>query len=168
MARDGCTMTTRRKLLLSISGLVSVGLFLRDSRSVFAGDVLFKLSEEAWRQRLDAAVFDVMRNKITEIPGSSPLLAEFRNGVFACAACDAALFSSDRKFDAGSGWPSFLTAFPGAVTRTSIDSRTEVSCSRCDGHLGYLFDDGPKSAGLRYCVNGIAMRFSAAIGMPSA
>lgn len=168
MARDGCTMTTRRKLLLGISGLVSAGIFLRESRPVFAGAELFKLSEEAWRQRLDAAVFDVMRNKIMEIPGSSPLLAQFRKGVFACAACDAALFPSDRKFDAGSGWPSFLTAFPGAVTRTSIDSRIEVSCSRCDGHLGYLFNDGPEPAGLRYCVNGIAMRFSATMGMPSA
>lgn len=160
-------MTTRRKLLLGISGFVSAGIVLRSTSPAIAAADRFKLSEEAWRQRLDPDVFDVMRNKATEIPGSSALLSEVGNGVFACAACGAPLFPSHRKFDAGSGWPTFLAAVPGAVTEARIGSQREVSCSRCDGHLGYVFSDGPEPAGLRYCINGIAMRFSAGVRMSS-
>lgn len=160
-------MTTRRKLLLGISGFVSAGMVLRGTRFAFAGADRIKLSEEAWRQRLDPAVFEVMRNKGMEIPGSSALLSEVGHGLFVCAACDAPLFSSRRKFDAGSGWPSFLAALPGAVNEASTGSPKDISCARCDGHLGYVFNDGPKPAGLRYCVNGIAMRFAARAGMSS-
>jgi len=156
-------MTTRRKLLLCISGLFSARVFWRNTAPALAAADCFKLSEDVWRQRLDPAVFDVMRKKVTEVPWSSALVSEFGNGLFACAACDAPLFPSHCKFDAGSGWPSFLKAFPGAVTETSIGSRNAVSCSRCEGHLGYVFNDRAKPVGLRYCINGTAMRFSARV-----
>jgi peptide-methionine (R)-S-oxide reductase len=121
------------------------------------------LSEADWKQRLDAAQFNVLRKHGTERAGTSPLNHEKRKGTFACAGCDLPLFSSDTKFESGTGWPSFYQPLPNAVSTTTDRSffmtRTEVNCSRCAGHLGHVFNDGPKPTGLRYCMNGVAMKF---------
>jgi peptide-methionine (R)-S-oxide reductase len=122
-----------------------------------------KLTDADWRKRLDPQAYDVLRKHGTERPGTSPLNHEKRKGTFACAACDLPLFSSDTKFESGTGWPSFYQPLPGAVGTTSDRSffmtRTEVHCSRCEGHLGHVFDDGPKPTGLRYCMNGVSLKF---------
>ena len=110
--------------------------------------------------------YAVLREASTERAFTSPLLNEHRRGTFVCAACALPLFSSATKFESGTGWPSFWKALPGAVvTRTDrslMAERTEVLCARCGGHLGHVFDDGPKPTGLRYCMNGLALNFRAA------
>lgn len=121
------------------------------------------LTDDDWRRRLTAEQFDVLRQSGTERPFTSALLEEHRDGVFACAGCDLDLFSSSTKFDSGTGWPSFWAPLDGAVSESRDLSlgmaRTAVSCSRCEGHLGHVFDDGPQPTGLRYCMNGIALQF---------
>jgi peptide-methionine (R)-S-oxide reductase len=123
-----------------------------------------KLSEADWRKRLDPAQFDVLHKHGTERAGTSPLNKEKRKGTFACAGCDLPLFLSDTKFESGTGWPSFYQPLTNAADTTTDRSffmtRTEVHCHRCTGHLGHVFDDGPKPTGLRYCMNGVAMKFS--------
>jgi peptide-methionine (R)-S-oxide reductase len=122
-----------------------------------------RYSEAEWRKRLTPAQFAILRKSHTEPPGSSPLLGEHRKGTFVCAADNNPLYSSDTKFESGTGWPSFWRPLPGAIG-TSTDwevgiPRTEVHCARCGGHLGHVFDDGPKPTGKRYCMNGDAMLF---------
>jgi len=110
----------------------------------------------------------VLRKHGTERPGTSALNQEKRKGVFECAACDLPLFSSDTKFESGTGWPSFYQPLPDAIATTSDRSlfmaRTEVHCKRCEGNLGHVFDDGPKPTGLRYCMNGVSLKFVPATG----
>ncbi len=123
----------------------------------------FTLTEAEWRARLSPEAFAVLREESTERAGSSPLDGEKRAGTFHCAGCDLPLFSSDAKYDSGTGWPSFWQPLPDAV-RTRPDrglfgTRTEVHCRRCGGHLGHVFDDGPKPTGKRYCMNGVALAF---------
>jgi peptide-methionine (R)-S-oxide reductase len=122
-----------------------------------------RLSEAEWKQRLSPAAFRVLRHEGTEAAGSSALNAEKRKGVYQCAGCELALFSSDAKYDSGTGWPSFHTALPGALgTKTDfklILPRTEYHCARCEGHQGHVFDDGPRPSGKRYCNNGVALQF---------
>jgi len=122
-----------------------------------------KLSDAEWRRRLSPATYRVLREADTERPFTSPLLKEHRKGRFACAGCDLALFSSATKYDSKTGWPSFWQALPGAVgTRRDFElgyPRNEVFCKRCGGHLGHVFDDGPRPTGKRFCMNGVAMRF---------
>jgi peptide-methionine (R)-S-oxide reductase len=121
------------------------------------------LGEEEWRQRLSPGAYHVLREHGTERAGTSPLDREKRPGTFVCAGCGQELFSSETKFNSGTGWPSFYQPLPGAIG-TSEDRkffmvRTEVHCSRCGGHLGHVFEDGPPPTGLRYCMNGVAMTF---------
>ncbi|MEQ6334454.1 peptide-methionine (R)-S-oxide reductase MsrB [Sphingobium sp. MK2] len=123
----------------------------------------FALTDAQWRQRLSPLAYNVLRKQATERPFTSPLDKEKRAGTFACAGCDQKLFSSKTKFDSRTGWPSFYAPLPKAVgTSRDFDlgyPRTEVHCARCGGHLGHVFDDGPKPTGKRYCMNGVAMRF---------
>jgi peptide-methionine (R)-S-oxide reductase len=127
-----------------------------------------KLTDADWRKRLNPQQYDVLRKHGTERPGTSALNQEKRKGVFECAACDLPLFSSDTKFESGTGWPSFYQPLPDAIATTSDRSlfmmRTEVHCKRCEGHLGHVFDDGPKPTGLRYCMNGVSLKFVPATG----
>jgi peptide-methionine (R)-S-oxide reductase len=121
------------------------------------------LSEAEWRKRLDPRAFAVLRQEDTERAFTSPLNDEHRAGTFICKGCALPLFSAKTKFDSGTGWLSFWKPLPNAV-RTKTDhllgyTRTEVHCRRCGGHLGHVFDDGPPPTGLRYCINGVAMRF---------
>jgi peptide-methionine (R)-S-oxide reductase len=122
-----------------------------------------QLSDEEWRQRLTPAQYTTLRHEGTERPFTSPLNDEKRRGRFVCAGCAQALFAADTKFDSGTGWPSFWKPLPEAVgehsDRTFGMVRTEVHCSRCGGHLGHVFNDGPAPTGLRYCMNGVAMDF---------
>ncbi|MBV8523913.1 MAG: peptide-methionine (R)-S-oxide reductase MsrB [Acetobacteraceae bacterium] len=125
-------------------------------------------TEEEWRQRLTPEQFRILRKHGTERAGTSPLNAEKGRGQFVCAACRQPLFSSDTKFDSGTGWPSFWKPLDGAVgtseDRSLFTVRTEVHCSRCGGHLGHVFPDGPPPTGLRYCMNGLALKFKPAEG----
>jgi len=123
------------------------------------------LTDAEWRKRLTAYQYEVLRKHGTERAGTSPLNREKRKGVYSCAGCDLPLFSSDTKFESGTGWPSFYKPLAEAV-ETRIDrsffmTRTEVHCKRCLGHLGHVFDDGPPPTGLRYCMNGVALKFTA-------
>jgi peptide-methionine (R)-S-oxide reductase len=134
--------------------------------SDYADDEWRRLTEQDWKSRLAPAAFAVLRKHDTERPFTSPLNDEKRAGTFHCAGCDLALFSSDTKFDSGTGWPSFWDFIPGTLG-TSIDrklfiARTEYHCARCLGHQGHVFEDGPAPTGLRYCNNGVALTFKAA------
>ena len=119
-----------------------------------------------WRRMLGPDRYAVLREASTERPFSSPLLKEHRRGTFVCVGCAKPLFDSATKFESGTGWPSFWKVLPGAVIERSDRSllmvRTEILCARCGGHLGHVFDDGPKPTGLRYCMNGLALRFQPA------
>ena len=131
-----------------------------------AGDPSWDLNADQWRERLSRQAYDVLRNEGTERPFTSPLNGEKRSGTYHCAGCDAALFSSEAKFDSGTGWPSFWQPLDGAIA-TKVDfklilPRTEYHCSRCGGHQGHVFNDGPRPTGKRYCNSGVALRFQPA------
>ncbi|TIV10391.1 MAG: peptide-methionine (R)-S-oxide reductase MsrB [Mesorhizobium sp.] len=123
-------------------------------------------TDAEWRARLTPEQYAVMRNHGTERPGSCALLHEKRTGTFSCVGCDQPLFESKLKFESGTGWPSFWQEIPNAVGMTVDRSlgmtRTEVHCSRCGGHLGHVFEDGPPPTGLRHCINGVALTFKPA------
>ena len=123
-------------------------------------------TEEEWRQALTPEQYHVMREHGTERPGTCALLHEKRRGTFTCAGCGQALFVADRKFESGTGWPSFFAPMEGAigesVDRSHFTTRTEVHCNSCGSHLGHVFPDGPPPSGLRYCINGVALAFQPA------
>lgn len=121
------------------------------------------MSEDEWRKKLTPEQYQVLRKHGTERAGTSPLDKNYKPGTYYCAGCGAPLFEAETKFNSGSGWPSFYEPMDGAV-KTSTDrsffmTRTEVHCQKCGGHLGHVFDDGPKPTGLRYCMNGCALDF---------
>lgn len=161
-------MMSKRQVLLGALAALGAGaatrLLGRPAESAAAG-TRFEItrSEEEWRRILTPAQFHVLRRHGTERAGSSPLDKEYRPGTYACAGCGLPLFSSETKFDSGTGWPSFWAPIEGAVgtseDRSFFMTRTEVHCCRCGGHLGHVFDDGPPPTGLRYCMNGVALAF---------
>jgi peptide-methionine (R)-S-oxide reductase len=159
-------MTTRRTFLLAgATTLLGGGLLARSFRPASATESFpLTLSDQEWRARLTPTQYDVLRAEGTERPYSSPLNDEHRTGQFGCAGCGQKLFSSAAKFDSHTGWPSFWTPLPQAVAERNDTSfgmiRTEIHCTRCGGHLGHVFDDGPKPTGLRYCMNGVALTFA--------
>ena len=124
-------------------------------------------TDAEWRKILSPEAYDVMRHQGTEPPWSSPLEHEHRKGTYACAGCSLPLFSSDTKFESGTGWPSFYRPLPRAIATSADNSlfeeRTEVHCRRCGGHLGHVFDDGPRPTGLRYCMDGVPLKFTPAV-----
>jgi peptide-methionine (R)-S-oxide reductase len=158
---------TRRQFVIWAGGIVGAAAAYRWGQAPVEGAAPGKFevvkSEAEWRAMLSSEQFYVLRQHGTERPWTHPLNKEYRRGVYACAGCDRKLFSSETKFDSGTGWPSFWAPIEGAVG-TSVDTsffmrRTEVNCGRCGGHLGHVFEDGPKPTGLRYCINGVALRF---------
>ena len=168
-------MINRRALLAAGASLPALAVSVRVGRAQTMTTTetvdYRKLSDMDWRQRLTASQYMVLRQEGTERPGSSPLNKEKRKGTFVCAACDLPLFSSDTKFESGTGWPSFYQPLVNAVEtktdRALFMTRTEVHCSRCLGHLGHVFDDGPPPTGLRYCMNGVALKFIPQAGSSS-
>jgi peptide-methionine (R)-S-oxide reductase len=147
---------------LAFAGVSIAGISILQAGSAKARFVVTK-TDAQWRKILTASEYSILRQANTERPYSSPLNSEKRAGIFTCAGCDQQLFSSTTKFESGTGWPSFYKPLTGGVG-TNTDyllgyPRTEVHCARCGGHLGHVFDDGPKPTGKRYCMNGAAMDF---------
>ena len=166
-------MFDRRILLASVAGLFGLAAFrwLRSTPANAAEKFEVEKTDAEWRAQLTPQQYEILRKHGTERPGSSPLLKEKRKGIFACAGCDLPLFASETKFESGTGWPSFWRPLDNAVAtrddRAYMMVRTEVHCRRFGGHLGHVFDDGPKPTGLRYCMNGLSLTFKPSEEKPS-
>lgn len=147
----------RRRSFLSVFALLAYAPPLR------AESFEITMTEAEWRAKLGDAAYAVLREENTERAGSSPLNDEHRRGTFLCAGCDLPVYASETKFDSGTGWPSFYAPIEGSIgtkeDNTLFSTRTEVHCRRCGGHLGHVFNDGPPPTGLRYCMNGLALKF---------
>ncbi|MDP1027500.1 peptide-methionine (R)-S-oxide reductase MsrB [Sphingomonas sp. KR1UV-12] len=160
--------TPDRRGFLSLAALSTAAAALFGCRNAAEAAERFPvtMSDAEWRRKLGPAAYEVLRHEDTERPFSSPLNDEHRAGTFACKGCAQPLFASKTKFDSGTGWPSFWAPLSNAVgtrsDRSMLMSRVEVHCDRCGGHLGHVFDDGPRPTGKRYCMNGVAMTFRAA------
>jgi peptide-methionine (R)-S-oxide reductase len=158
-------MIDRRILLASVAGLAGIaGLrWLRAAPAQATEKFEIEKTDAEWRAQLTPEQYQILRQQGTEPPFTSPLLEEHRKGTFACAGCDLPLFSSETKFESGTGWPSFYQPLENAVGKHQDRMlgmlRTEIHCRRCGGHLGHVFDDGPKPTGLRYCMDGLALQF---------
>jgi peptide-methionine (R)-S-oxide reductase len=154
-----------RRTLIGTGGAAALGflLFGRPGNAARAQTFAVNHSPAEWRKILGPQRYPILREAGTEPPFSSPLLKEHRRGLFTCAGCSQPLFASTTKFESGTGWPSFWQVLPRRVVTRSdhkfVMERTEVQCARCGGHLGHVFDDGPKPTGLRYCMDGLALQF---------
>jgi peptide-methionine (R)-S-oxide reductase len=161
---------TKRNLLLGGLAALGIGgaakLAMTESGAEAGETFEITKTEEEWRAQLSPEQFRVLRGHGTERAGTSPLDKEYRKGTFHCAGCDLPVYSSDTKFDSRTGWPSFFKPLDNAIgtseDNTFFQTRTEVHCRRCGGHLGHVFPDGPPPTGLRYCMNGVAMTFKPA------
>ncbi len=160
---DMAKFTRSRFLLLGCGAVAGAALLGRPNGAAAAAGYRVVHSDAEWRALLNPQAYAVLRQAATEAPFSSPLDHESRAGLYACAGCAQSLFASGTKFDSGTGWPSFYAPLPRAVATSAdaslLEQRTEVHCSRCGGHLGHVFDDGPQPTGLRYCMNGVALAF---------
>jgi len=166
-------MSSSRRQFLSFVGttvglstvMASIGSSGASRAAMKTTDEQFAVTktDEEWRSTLTPDQYAILRKHGTERAGTSPLNAEKRDGMFVCAGCGQPLFSSETKFESGTGWPSFYKPLDGGVGTTTDRSwfmvRTEVHCARCGGHLGHVFPDGPRPTGQRYCMNGVAMKF---------
>ncbi|SLN40167.1 peptide-methionine (R)-S-oxide reductase MsrB [Roseisalinus antarcticus] len=153
----------KRRTFLSLAG--ATGLAGTSLPALLAAQEQFEVArtETEWRAMLTDAEYRVMREEGTERAGSSPLDKVYEPGTYHCKGCDQALYSSEAKYDSGTGWPSFFRALPNAVEtkpdRSFFTTRTEVHCDRCGSHLGHIFDDGPQPTGKRHCLNGVSLSF---------
>jgi peptide-methionine (R)-S-oxide reductase len=162
-------MVTRRHILLGTAGVAALAaagvgaVKWQGSEAATKGEFEITKTPEEWRKILTPEQYAVLREQDTERPWTSPLNKEKRKGTFACAACDLPLFLSETKFESGTGWPSFYAPIEDNVGEEKDFSwgmlRDEVHCRRCGGHLGHVFNDGPKPTGLRYCINGVSLKF---------
>lgn len=156
-----------RRFLLASSAVLATSLGSAWSVLSAAEEFAVTHTDAEWRKLLTPAQYAVLRQSATERPFTSPLLNEHRPGIFACVGCDRGLFSSETKFESGTGWPSFWAPLADDAVGTTRDTsvgmiRTAVHCAGCGSHLGHVFNDGPPVTGLRYCMNGVAMIFKAA------
>lgn len=161
-------MNRRNFLFLTAAAgaLLSAGGLFRGRGSAIAAEFEITKTDAEWKAQLAPDVYQVLRHEDTEPAGSSPLNNDKRKGTFHCAGCDLPLYSSEAKYESGTGWPSFWEALPNAIGTREDSSffmtRTECHCRRCGGHLGHIFDDGPPPTGLRHCINGLALTFKPA------
>jgi peptide-methionine (R)-S-oxide reductase len=161
-------MMNDRRTFLGVAGLAAAGVLLFGRTTGASAKISFAVNHtpQEWLRILGPQRYHILREAGTERAFTSPLNDEHHKGTFVCAACALPLFSSATKFDSGTGWPSFWRALPRAVVeqgdRSLLMERTEILCTRCGGHLGHVFNDGPRPTGLRYCMNGLALKFRAA------
>jgi peptide-methionine (R)-S-oxide reductase len=159
-------MTRRQAFRLSGLSLAALGFGAGWAKAASSAAENFEVTktDAEWKALLSPQAYETLRHEATERPNSSPLVNEHRKGVFNCAGCDLALYDSATKYESGTGWPSFYDHLPDAIgtkdDNAFFTTRTEVHCHRCGGHLGHVFDDGPKPTGLRYCMNGVALKFA--------
>ncbi len=158
------SLNRRHVLMASVTAALVPGLSSAAAKAdPYAASPFRKITDAEWRKRLPAASYLVLRHEDTERAGTSTLNREKRSGTYLCLGCDLPLFKSETKYESGTGWPSFFRVIPGAVVETTDYKigvpRTEYHCARCLGHQGHVFNDGPRPTGLRYCNNGVALKF---------